>query len=224
MRTAFTDAVTLKFEYGNYSEMLQKIQSLGLILQMNDFTKEFARLWHLLGKRATPNGYTAILHASSGLMYPITINRKQSTLKIEFYGLQQYCRESQTLNETAIFMRQDLEAFIRSDLTPQICGIDMCCDSCEPIKLKAQPRRTIRKVGGTIYANTKQVAKENYIRCYSYNKSAKNHLDYPLFRIEVSFLSSYFAKNNLDGLKKSFEKFVNFKVDFETLINMLRKT
>lgn len=198
-----TVALSVMCSNRNYIECLSDIQSkMGVIIEpiydkTEQITPNGAAKMLRLGKRINKRAmFVGIMHTQRGLMYPLSYYKNGRGVIVEFNGLTQYQKRDFVLNESSELIRQDLNEFVSSGLDFELHGVDICMDSQKPIKsiLMAIGRKREPQIfKTTTYYKTSSQPKgkaNDYLQVYSYDKQAKNKLDYPLHRIEFAFKSA----------------------------------
>jgi len=165
------------------------------------------KVWSMaFGKPLSKNIIEAkIIHTYLGLKIPLktfAVSPKSQTL--EFAGLHGY-------NERSQHLMQHLQELKSQLMYARVTRLDVAIDfrgkiPKSIIKVLSKHREPF-KYGNTTYYKTAKEKKTNQkMDIKIYNKQIQAKLDYPLYRLEFVFKSSYFKKLLLKDLETAYKK------------------
>lgn len=164
-------------------------------------TKEGRRSWRETTGRRLPSTavFIALLHHPRGQSIPLVRYGNAKGMEIHFHGLQQYERNELVLTDGAIQRRAILDEFLGVWNEPiRLIRFDRCVDFIGKMWAEytnSRHHRTLcKKNGATVFEKTTiyyQPSKPKYVKVATYNKQTANRLNYPIIRIEFSFMGQF---------------------------------
>lgn len=140
---------------------------------------------------------------NEGKAFPWSVTAEARVWRVHFHGLQQYSEIEPVLNDGAIQRHAILDEFlekwdgmmklVRLDRSIDFIGLKWCDYSNS-----REHRKLCKRHGTAVFKRTTvyyQPPKPKYVKVTGYDKQRANGLAYPSTRIEISFMSQYWAKS-----------------------------
>lgn len=221
MSTIYYDSIAFQL-IGDSLEVATKVSRLlnGKLQVIKNLplypSREDIKIYKALFKRNFPKSaiFIALVYHQLGQVISLTMYGNSKGVEIAFHGLQQHQKDRMELDDGAIQRKAILIEFLEKwDDEVLIKRFDICQDFSIDWKhysntsihriLKKKHTKVEKIKRTTLYYQPK---KYRYVKITAYCKVTKNGLQYPLIRVEYSFLGQFWK--NLKAIKTSIALYV----------------